>query len=359
MANFKFSGSIKQRVRSFLKLNSIALGVYRRHLFGQKMAGDWDANMEIGILFWRHQFSVAMNHPDIKTGRAIYESLQLLPDDVYDVTPKIEVTPKGCWYLPKNITAKATLLYFHGDGYTFNGPVSERFAAMIAHHTGARVFMPTYRLTPEHPHPAQAEDAMTAWQFLRQNIAAQELIVIGDSAGGHMSLSLLKTLKDRGEPQPALCIALCPWTDIGNRGASLKTNDRYDLVQGWMALRFGEWLDPDGKYGREALSPINWDFSGMAPVYMQAGGRENLRDMIVDFAQVQSEIGASVLLDLWDDMPHNFQAGDSLHVSSAQALRRISGAVQAVGDGSGLLPPLPNITRTASGAFVGNPPQKR
>ena len=141
------------RLRSFFKITSITLGVYRRHLFGQKLADDWDANMEIGILFWRHQFTVAMTHPDIKTGRAIYKSLQVLPDNVYDVTPMVQDTPKGCWYLPKNITAKATLLYFHGGGYTFSGPVSERFAAMNAHQTGARVFMPTYRLTPEHPHP--------------------------------------------------------------------------------------------------------------------------------------------------------------------------------------------------------------
>ncbi|MEJ6708305.1 MAG: alpha/beta hydrolase [Amylibacter sp.] len=199
---------------------------------------------------------------------------------------------------------------------------------------------------------------MTAWQFLRQNITAKELVVIGDSAGGHMSLSLLKALKDRGEAQPALCIAFCPWTDIGERGASLKTNDRYDLVQGWMALSFGEWLDPDAKYGREALSPINWDFSRMAPVYMQAGGRENLRDMIVDFAQAQSKIGASVMLDLWGDMPHNFQVGDSLHVSSAQALKRIHAAVQAVDAGAGGLPPLENITQAASGAFASNLSQK-
>ncbi|MEJ6708304.1 MAG: alpha/beta hydrolase [Amylibacter sp.] len=153
MANFKFLGSMIHRLRSFFKITSITLGVYRRHLFGQKLADDWDANMEIGILFWRHQFTVAMTHPDIKTGRAIYKSLQVLPDNVYDVTPMVQDTPKGCWYLPKNITAKATLLYFHGGGYTFSGPVSERFAAMNAHQTGARVFMPTYRLTPEHPHP--------------------------------------------------------------------------------------------------------------------------------------------------------------------------------------------------------------
>jgi acetyl esterase/lipase len=351
MANLQFSGLMRHRLRSFFKLNGIALRVYGRHIFGRKIADDWNANTEIGIRFWRHQFTVAMNHPNIKVGRAIYNSLQALPDDVYDVSTQVQDDPKGCWYLPKTIKVKVTLLYCHGGGYAFNGPVSEQFAKMLAHHTGARVFMPTYRLTPEHPHPAQAEDALVAWQFLRKDIPAKGLVVIGDSAGGHMALTLLKRLQDRNETQPALCIGLCPWTDIGERGASMQANDRYDLVQGWMALRFGEWLDPDGRYGREALSPINWDFSELAPVYLQVGGREILRDMIVDFAQVQSKNGASVMLDLWGDMMHNFQAGDRLHASSTQALQRIQSAVEAADAGSAQLPSLPKITQVSSGAF--------
>ena len=35
--------------------------------------------MEIGFRFWRHQFTTAMKHRDIHTGRAIYDSLQTLP----------------------------------------------------------------------------------------------------------------------------------------------------------------------------------------------------------------------------------------------------------------------------------------
>jgi acetyl esterase/lipase len=351
MANIVFSGPVKHRIRSFFTLNRIAIGVYARHLVGRKIAPDWDTNMEIGIRYWRHQFTVAMNHPDIKTGRAIYDSLQVLPDDVYEVNTQAQDDPGGRWYTPETVKTDVTLLYFHGGGYTFNGPVSDHFATMLAHHSGARVFMPTYRLTPEHPHPAQAEDALTAWQFLRRDIAANDIVVIGDSAGGHMALTLLNTLRDQGETQPALCVGLCPWTDIGERGASLQTNNRYDLVQGWMAIRFGKWLDPNGQYGRAALSPINWNFSGLAPIYMQAGGRENLRDMIVDFAQVQAQNGASVMLDLWDDMPHNFQAGDSLHMSSTQALKRIQDVVHAAGAGSVTLPSLPKITQVTSGVF--------
>jgi len=306
---------------------------YLRHAVGRRMAPDWDANLEIGIRFVRHQFTAAMTGGDIERGRLLFDSIQPETDDVYEVTVEPCTAPKGTWVRPKDQRSDVTLLYLHGGGYTFHGGVSARYAAMLAHHTGAAVFAPDYRLTPEHPHPAQAEDALAAWSFVTGKVAPKDVVVIGDSAGGHMSLMLLQTLKVQGLEQPALCIGLCPWTDIGERGASMRDNDTYDLVQGWMAVQFGKWLDPEGKYGREALSPIYQDYSGLAPIYVQAGGREVLRDMIVEFAEAQKEKGADIAIEVWPDMPHNFQAYDSLKTSSSMALQSIVDAIAFHTDG--------------------------
>ena len=217
--------------------------------------------------------------------------------------------------------------------------MSRRFAAMLAHHLGAELFAPEYRLTPEHPHPAQAEDAKAAWVYVTADRAPEDVVVIGDSAGGHMTLCLLLSLQERGLEQPALAVGLCPWTDIGDRGKSLTENDRYDLVQGWMAVEFGRWLDPGGRFGRKALSPIAHDYTGLAPLYLQAGGREVLRDMIVDFAEVQARNGAQVMLDLWPQMPHDFQLFDSTAPDAGAALDRITHAVHwAMGERDGFAP---------------------
>lgn len=328
MAKIRFSGPFLFRLKSFLTLNKIALGVYARHAFGHRLAPDWDASIEIGIRFTRAQFTKALTGPDMKLGRHLFDSLQLETSDRYDVDTATKISPKGHWYIPRERQSDVTLLYLHGGGYSFHGAVSARFAAMLAHHTGARIFAPDYRLTPEHCHPAQADDALAAWQFLVGQSAPENIVVIGDSAGGHMALMLLQTLKEKELAQPALCIGLCPWTDIGDRGASLRDNDKYDLVQGWMALKFGQWLDPKEVFGRDALSPIAHDFKGLAPIYLQAGGREVLRDMIVEFAEIQRAKGAEVTLDLWPDMPHDFQAYDGLTASSKEALARIVDVIE-------------------------------
>ena len=327
MAQLHLHGPLSLRIKSLLAINRIAIATFARHAIGRRLAPDWDGNFEIGIRFWRHQFTQAMRAADMNTGRLIFDSLVTDTDDIYEVDVAPSSYPLGAWYTPRNLRSPATLLYCHGGGYTFHGAVSQRFAAMLAHHCGTRLFAPDYRLTPEHPHPAQAEDALAAWRHVRETTPPERLVVIGDSAGGHMALMLLQTLRQQGLPQPALCIGLCPWTDIGARGPSLHDNNCFDLVQGWMALKFGEWLDPDGRHGRAALSPIDQDFTGLAPIYLQAGGREVLRDMIIDFARQQQAKGAEVMLDLWDDMPHDFQAYDSLCSSSTEALTRIRTAV--------------------------------
>lgn len=329
MANIRFSGPLKHRVSSFFTLNGAVLSTYIRRAFGKRIEPSWNAHMEIGIRFWRQQFTKAMTQTDMKRGRAMFDSLVTETDDIYNVSVESCVAPKGNWVRPQDQHSNATLLYLHGGGYTFNGPISARYAAMLAHHSQTQLFMPHYRLTPEHSHPAQIDDALAAWRFVSTHTPPEKIVVIGDSAGGHLALMLLQRLKSEGLPQPALCIGLCPWTDIGARGNSLFSNDRYDLVQGWMALQFGKWLDPNDKYGRNELSPIERDYSGLAPLYLQTGGREILHDMICDFTNVQTANGASVVLDTWPDMPHNFQAYDSMKQSSTEALIRICEAIYA------------------------------
>jgi len=350
MPRFAFHGPYRHRISSFLALNRIAIATYLRRLAGHRIAPDWTADQEIGVMFWRRQFTKAMRHPDRDTGRAILDSLQTETDDIYAVTSRPNTAPIGDWHIPNRRVGTATILYLHGGGLAFHGKISLRFAQMLCHHTGAPLFAPDYRLTPEHKHPAQIDDALSAWHYLSQQTDPGKIVLIGDSAGGYLALMLMQKLRDLGLPQPALTIGLCPWTDIGNRGASLQGNDRYDLVQGWMALKFGDWLDAPGVPRRTELSPISYGFAGLAPLYLQTGGRENLHDMIVDFAQRQAQAGADVMLDAWPGMVHDFQLLDGTIADAQQANARIAQAVRWAVDGGDALASQ-GQTRLATGRF--------
>lgn len=316
--------------RSWISLILVSLRtILRRSLFGP-LAPRWPLDFEIGNLFWRGQFNRAIAMADMAEARLYFDSLQTLTDEKYDVTctPSPSGALKGNWIAPCEPRPKLTLLYLHGGGYAFHAAISHRFAEMLAVLLGARLFAPDYRLTPEHPHPAQLQDALAAYRYLlTEGVDPKHLIIIGDSAGGHLTLMTLVGLRDAGLPQPALAVGLCAWTDIGERGKSFYANDRYDLVQGYMAVRFGEWLVGRKSYSREGLSPIHQRYAGLAPIYLQGGGREVLIDMIRDFARTVAEQGCVVTLDVWPDMTHDFQAHGLTRPDSAEAIERLKQAI--------------------------------
>lgn len=328
MVRIRMKGPLGLRVSSAVALNSIAISTYLRRLIGKEMAPNWDADLEIGVRFYRRQFTKALTCGDVTKGRMILDSLQTETSDTYEVDIRETLDPAGKWYDPRQVKTEATVLYFHGGGYSFYGAMSHRFGAMLAHRIGAPVYAVDYRLTPEHPHPAQSDDALAAWGYLTETVPPEKIVVMGDSAGAHMALMLVQELKRLGREQPAGVIAMSPWTDIGDSGPHLHENDPTDLVQGWMAIRFGEWLNPQEIFTRSELSPIAFDYGNCAPIYLQAGGREIFHQTSIEFAKAQQENDARLMLDIWPDMPHDFQLFDSTQASSTEALARISEAVR-------------------------------
>lgn len=323
-------GRFRHKVRSIATFALILAQVAARRLAGRPIVPEWTPIFEHATLFWRAQFNHAFALGDIAEGRAYFDSFYFAPDRLpaVDIRPARAGEPRGDWFIPHRRRSEATMLYFHGGGYSFYAAVSRQFIAMLAETLGVAIFAPDYRLTPEYPHPAQIDDGLAAYRFLlARGIAPGRLVVGGDSAGGHLALMLLAKLRDAGLPQPGLAVALSPWTDIGRRGASQFGHDRYDLVQGYMTLQFAAWLKGGQPYGDAELSPVGQDLRGLAPIYLQAGGKEILVDMIRDFAQTVRAQGGPVRLDVWEHMNHEFHAYGQDLPESAEALERIASAM--------------------------------
>ena len=323
-------GRLSHRLRSLATLLGTTFGVLTRRAIGRPLVPQWSAAFEIGTLFFRRQFVHALALPDIADSRAYFDSLYtvVVAQPQVDMRASAAGEPRGDWFIPRGHHSPLTLLYFHGGGYAFYGAVSRHFIAMLAQMLQVPIFAPDYRLTPEHPHPAQIDDGLAAYRhLLATGLDPQRLVVGGDSAGGHLALMLLARLCATGQPQPALVIGLSPWTDIGRRGASQFANDRYDMVQGCQTLRYGRWLKGDTKLSDAELSPIHQRYAGAAPVVLQAGGKEILVDMIRDFAHALQRQGARVRLDVWEHMTHEFHAYGPTLPQSRQAIDALRAAM--------------------------------
>ncbi|RPA84802.1 alpha/beta-hydrolase [Ascobolus immersus RN42] len=124
--------------------------------------------------------------------------------------------------------AETIVLYIHGGAFYFGSAETMRFQVQTwAKKINARILTPSYRLAPQYPFPCALQDALAAYLYILSAHPASRVLVLGDSAGGNLCLSLLVTLRDRGIPLPAGGILLSPWVDLAHSFPSiLEENDR-------------------------------------------------------------------------------------------------------------------------------------
>lgn len=223
------------------------------------------------------------------------------------------------------------VLYLHGGGYRVGSPVTYRhFTWRIADAVQAHVLIIRYRLAPEHPFPAALDDAVAAYRWLLQQ-GAREIVVMGDSAGGGLTLALLMRLRDEGLALPHAAVAMSPWTDLALTGASLKENAAADpmLNAGDIPTAAADYLagaDPRNPYA----SPLYGDPTGLPPVLIQVGSDEVLRDDATRMAEKLRAANPQSELQVWPLMPHVWQAYTSVLPEARAAVADIGDFVRRI-----------------------------
>jgi acetyl esterase/lipase len=200
------------------------------------------------------------------------------------------------------------VLYLHGGGYLFGSPATYRDRARrLAHRCDAEVFVPDYRLAPEHPYPAAREDALAAWTYVAALRPEAPIVVVGDSAGGGLTLSLLAALRDGHRRLPACAFAFSPWTDLGGTGASMTANDGKDV---WLTRRhvaaWGRHYAGAADVADPAISPVHADPTGFPPLLLIVGDQEVLLDDSLRVEARARQAGVEVEVLVGRGMQHDF-----------------------------------------------------
>ncbi|MGX8009508.1 alpha/beta hydrolase fold domain-containing protein [Mesorhizobium sp. ORM8.1] len=239
----------------------------------------------------------------------------------------------GWWCMPSDAAAGQALLHCHGGW--FNWGTAKAFRHLVGHiaaRAKTQAFIPDYRLAPEHPFPAGLDDVQAAYDGLVAG-GAQRIVILGDSAGGNLALSLLSILAGRSSTdtdKPVGAVVLSPVTDLTLSGASWEsraTADPYftrlqvvELVRSYLAGH-----DPSDPLA----SPLYGSMVGLPPVRLHVGDDEMLLDDATRYFEqaVAAEVDAT--LDVWNGMPHGFLSGVG-HLSAAdKALDKIAAFVTA------------------------------
>lgn len=259
----------------------------------------------------RKQLSNLLGHFDILPESVPrVESLSLpgkeggrIPIRLYSATCQARPTP--------------AMLYFHGGGFVIGDlNTNDSMLRTLAVESGLTIVSVDYRLAPEHPYPAGAEDALSAYRWMLDHgeqlgVDPRRLGLGGDSAGGNLCLNVSMRAKRKRWPGPAFLALIYPWVDLGN--SAIADSSMIEMARGFGLT--GTMLD----YFRRHAFPRDTDFEGalispahakrselkaLPPTLIQVCGFDPLRDQGLRLGKAMHDAGASVQVKAYESLIH-------------------------------------------------------
>ncbi|MDL2287751.1 alpha/beta hydrolase [Oscillospiraceae bacterium OttesenSCG-928-F05] len=210
------------------------------------------------------------------------------------------------------------LLFFHGGGWvTGNIGSYDRVCAQMAEQTGHTVVSVDYRLAPENKFPVPLEDCYAAaLELFRRcgtlGASAEEITLIGDSAGGNLAAAVSLLARDRGEFAPKRQILIypavasdhgesSPFASVHENGAGyILTNKR---INAYMELYSSEESD----YYNPYFAPLTAaDLRRQPETLVITAEYDPLRDEGEAYAAALREAGGSASVYRVADALHGF-----------------------------------------------------
>lgn len=232
---------------------------------------------------------------------------------------------KGEWARPETPRADGVILYIHGSGYNLCSTATHRpLVTRIAEQTGLAVFSTEYRLAPDHVFPTAANDVERAYDWLlEQGWSADQVVVAGDSAGGHLTLDLALVLLRSGRDLPAGLVMFSPLADVTFELCREREQIRRDpMMSAAGARRLVAHYLGDTDPGHHRLTHVIEDGEVLPPTLIQAGGAEMLAADAHHIHRMLVATGTDSRLEVWPGQMHVFQAAPRAVPEADQALRR-------------------------------------
>ena len=213
-------------------------------------------------------------------------------------------------------------IYLHGGAYCLLSAMSHhRLGGHLANAIGADVLLPDYSLAPEAPYPA-AIDQCAEVVADRLASGARRVFLMGDSAGGGLTLAVACRLRDQSLPLPTALGLLCPWLDLSLSGEDERTGRIDDPI---LAVRDLDAFAELYLAGRSATdpgpSPLFADLKDLPPALVQYCEIDLIRSDAVRVIRKWPE-GSPIEQQYFPGMLHSFHifAGDMPEADEAVAM---------------------------------------
>ena len=234
---------------------------------------------------------------------------------------------KGEWVRGPGVPERrdAAILYLHGSGYVVCSPATHRgLVSELSRLSGLPAYSADYRLAPEHPFPAAIEDTLEAFQhLLDEGYPAERIVVAGDSAGGHLAVSLVAELTRNELPEPAGLVLFSPLVDPSfETAAAIEREARDPMFTAGAARRILSLYTADADPQDARLAVLEGDASLMPPILLHAGSREMLAADARALGAWLRGAGVEVEERIWEGQVHVFQMLHQVVPEARASLRR-------------------------------------
>ncbi len=278
-----------------------------------------------------HTIPVEVTRRVRREGKGIFPPPVYLPE-ARDVTIPTRAGSTTLRVVAPPGTPKGIYLHVHGGGWMLGAAdMQDPALAALAKATGLLVASVDYRLTPEHPHPAGADDCEeTEVRFLSSQSAfdaarwlvekgAKELgapawlAIGGESAGAHLSVLALLRLRDRHGIKGAFRAANLVFGgfDLTKTPSVRRWGDRYLVLSGPVLDFFSDALVPgvpvEVRHDPE-ISPLYAELSGLPPALFTVGTLDPLLDDTLFMHARWRAAGNDATLKVWPESIHGFTA---------------------------------------------------
>lgn len=232
-----------------------------------------------------------------------------------DGFPVYEIAPKA--------GERKRILYLHGGAYVFEiTPYHWGLIAEMAERLGFGITVPIYPIAPEHDFHAMFGMVGKVYRQMLDEAEAEDIVFMGDSAGGNMAVVLTMMAAEEALPLPSRHVLISPGLDMSLTNPEVFEAERNDpwlgIAGGMEAIRmYSAGMDRADWH----ISPLYGDLSVLPMTLLLTGSHDLLSPDNLIFAKKARAAGVDVevvyeegMFHVWPliDMPEARRARDSI-----------------------------------------------
>jgi acetyl esterase len=220
-------------------------------------------------------------------------------------------------YSPDPEQALPVVLHYHGGGHMCgNIELYDTISRKIAQAGHCVVIAVEYRLAPEFPYPAGVEDsqyALANYQDVLSDVNFNEqLIIVGDSAGGAIATTLASDNIDNSAVKIDKQILIYPSVDYTMSCASTEENGTGFLLEKEKMIWYFNSYFQDEDLAKQA-SPLFMPMAkNMPQTLIFTAGCDPLRDESTAYSHALIQAGVKVKQHSFEGMIHAYMLLDSI-----------------------------------------------